>query len=174
MANTKNILVPQMGEGLQEVRIIEFLKRPGEAVHRDDILYSMETDKATMEVESPYEGRLSEWLASEGDVLAIGAPIAVIEEGAASAQQTDVGLEAAANREEYPEPSLADMAPMRAAEAVGGPSLSSPVAGERPRRVSPLQAATGGAPLIPPRTRAYSRDLGISEEEMRAIHAATV
>jgi pyruvate dehydrogenase E2 component (dihydrolipoamide acetyltransferase) len=57
------ILVPQMGEGLQEVILLNFHKQPGDAVKRDELIYSMETDKATMEVESPYEGVLQEWLA---------------------------------------------------------------------------------------------------------------
>src|SRR5579859_835670 len=74
-----DILVPQMGEGLQEVILLDFHKQPGDTVKRDELIYSMETDKATMEVESPYEGVLREWLAKEGDVMEIGAPIARME-----------------------------------------------------------------------------------------------
>src|SRR5262245_47545719 len=70
-----DILVPQMGEGLTEVRILEFHKKPGDRVKRDEILYSMETDKATMEVESAQEGVLIEWLAQADEVLPIGTPI---------------------------------------------------------------------------------------------------
>jgi len=74
-----DILIPQMGEGLQEVRILLFLKRPGDAIKRDEPIYEMETDKATVEVESPCEGILQEWLAREDEILPIGAPIARIE-----------------------------------------------------------------------------------------------
>jgi pyruvate/2-oxoglutarate dehydrogenase complex dihydrolipoamide acyltransferase (E2) component len=70
-----DVLVPQMGEGLQEVLVVEFFKQPGEKIRRDELFYSMETDKATMEVESPHEGTLIEWLAGVGDTLDIGAPI---------------------------------------------------------------------------------------------------
>ncbi len=70
-----DVLVPQMGEGLQEVLVVEFFKQPGEKIRRDELFYSMETDKATMEVESPHEGILIEWLAGVGDTLDIGAPI---------------------------------------------------------------------------------------------------
>ena len=76
---TREILVPQMGEGLQEVCILGFQKKAGDYVKRDELLYSMETDKAVMEVESPFEGILTEWLATEGAVLPIGAPVAKIE-----------------------------------------------------------------------------------------------
>ncbi len=157
-AEMQEVLVPQMGEGLQEVRIISFAKHPGERIRRDDILYSMETDKATMEVESPYQGVLVEWLAREGDVLKIGAPIARITDSG----DGDISSEATPERGEYPQPAPVDMQTMQAAEGVPG---------ARPRRLSPLAAATGGAPLIPPRTRALARELGISEDEMRTIHA---
>ncbi len=74
-----DVPVPQMGEGLQEVIIQKFLKQPGDFVRRDDLLYNMETDKAVMEVESPYEGILKEWLGEEGSVMPIGAAIARME-----------------------------------------------------------------------------------------------
>ena len=74
-----DVPVPQMGEGLQEVIIQKFLKQPGDFVRRDELLYNMETDKAVMEVESPYEGVLKEWLGEEGSVMPIGAAIARME-----------------------------------------------------------------------------------------------
>lgn len=75
----QELLIPQMGEGLQEVIIETFHKQPGDTIRRDEIIYSMETDKAVMEVESPYAGVLQEWLANEGDLMPIGAPVARIE-----------------------------------------------------------------------------------------------
>ncbi len=74
-----DVRVPQMGEGLQEVVIIGFHKKPGDTVKRDEILYSMETDKAAMDVESPYDGVVKEWLTTEGAVLPINTPVARIE-----------------------------------------------------------------------------------------------
>lgn len=82
----RDVLIPQMGEGLQEVRILAFSKRPGEHIAQDELIYSMETDKATMEVESPFEGKLVEWLAAEGQILPIGAPIARVETEATVAE----------------------------------------------------------------------------------------
>ena len=73
------IPIPQRGEGLQEVVILKFLKQPGDTIRRDDHLYNMETDKAVMEVESPYEGVLIEWLGEEGAVMPIGSAIARME-----------------------------------------------------------------------------------------------
>ena len=75
----EQLVVPQLGEGLQEARIIQLLKQAGQLVKRDEPLYQIETDKAVMDMESPYRGILSEWLVNEGEVVPVGAPIARIE-----------------------------------------------------------------------------------------------
>lgn len=136
------VLVPQMGEGLQEVRVLRFLKQPGDVVLRDEHIYEMETDKAVLEVESPYEGKIVEWLAGEGDILPIGAPIAKME--------TAMAVDASA-----PAHGHAPTAPVASSAA--------------PRPASSPRTDV----LIPPRTRAHCRKLGISEEEMRQIPAPT-
>ncbi len=69
------IVIPQLGEGLQEARIIRFLKNPGDEIARDEPVFEMETDKAVMEIESPSAGFLDEWLVAEGEVLPIGAVV---------------------------------------------------------------------------------------------------
>lgn len=74
-----SVRIPQMGEGLQEARLVGFLKKAGDTVRRDDPLYQMETDKAVMDVESPYDGKLLEWTAEEGKVLPIGSEIAKMD-----------------------------------------------------------------------------------------------
>lgn len=74
-----SVRIPQLGEGLQEALLVEFLKKPGDAVKRDEYIYVMETDKATSEVECPYEGTLVEWVVKEGQVLEIGTEIAKME-----------------------------------------------------------------------------------------------
>ncbi|MCU0316857.1 MAG: 2-oxo acid dehydrogenase subunit E2 [Fimbriimonadaceae bacterium] len=74
-----SLKIPQIGEGLQEARVVAFLKNPGDLIKRDEPIYQMETDKAVMDVESPYSGRLVKWLASPDDILPIGADIMVIE-----------------------------------------------------------------------------------------------
>lgn len=77
-----SVRIPQIGEGLQEARLVAVLKQPGEFVKRDEPIYQMETDKAVMDVESPYEGVLTEWLAPVDTILAIGAEVAKMEVGA--------------------------------------------------------------------------------------------
>lgn len=96
-----DIRVPQMGEGLREVLILKLVKKAGEFVRRDEVIYVMESDKALVEVESPYEGILKEWLVDEAHAVPVGAPIARIE--SASATEEDISCaetadEAAASR----------------------------------------------------------------------------
>ena len=74
-----SVRIPQLGEGLQEALLVEFLKQPGDSIKRDDPIYVMETDKATTDVESPYEGTLVEWTVETGSVLEIGTEIAKME-----------------------------------------------------------------------------------------------
>ena len=73
-----SIRIPQLGEGLQEALLVEFIKNPGDKVERDEPIYVMETDKATTDVESPYSGKLVEWTVEPGTVLSIGAEIGKI------------------------------------------------------------------------------------------------
>ena len=74
-----SVRIPQLGEGLQEALLVELLKQPGDTIRRDEPIYTMETDKATTDVESPYDGKLVEWLVEPGTVLSIGHEIAKME-----------------------------------------------------------------------------------------------
>jgi len=75
----ESVRIPQIGEGLQEARLVAVLKQPGEFIKRDEPIYQMETDKAVMDVESPYEGTLIEWLAEVDSILPIGAEVAKMQ-----------------------------------------------------------------------------------------------
>ena len=76
---TVSIRIPQLGEGLREAYLVDFLKTPGDAVLRDEPLFTMETDKAVSDVESPHAGTLVKWLVEVDSVLEIGTEIAIIE-----------------------------------------------------------------------------------------------
>lgn len=78
--------IPQIGEGLQEARLVAVLKSPGDNVKRDEPIYQIETDKAVMDVESPFDGTIVKWLAEPDTVLKIGADVLVLETGSAGAQ----------------------------------------------------------------------------------------
>ena len=73
---TAELSVPQLGEGLREVRIVEILRRAGDAVTRGEPIYVIETDKSTVELESPVDGTIERWTVSPGDVVPVGAVVA--------------------------------------------------------------------------------------------------
>ena len=71
--------VPQMGEGLCEVKLISFLKNPGDSIKEDEIIYEMETDKSIVSVESAHQGKLVKWVVEEGAVVEVGSTLAILE-----------------------------------------------------------------------------------------------
>lgn len=73
------VAVPQFGEGLREVRIVEILRRAGDAVTRGEPIYVVETDKSTVELEAPFDGTIERWTVSPGDVVPVGAVVARFE-----------------------------------------------------------------------------------------------
>jgi pyruvate/2-oxoglutarate dehydrogenase complex dihydrolipoamide acyltransferase (E2) component len=76
--STREIRVPQLGEGLREARIVELLREPGAVLRRGDPLYVIETDKTTVELEVPCDGTLLEWSVAPDDVVAIDAVVALV------------------------------------------------------------------------------------------------
>jgi 2-oxoglutarate dehydrogenase E2 component (dihydrolipoamide succinyltransferase) len=72
------ILMPQMGESVMEATIISWLKKEGEKVEIEEPLLEVATDKVDTEVPSIQSGIIKEFLAKEGDVIQIGAPIALL------------------------------------------------------------------------------------------------
>ncbi|HEX7914258.1 biotin/lipoyl-containing protein, partial [Rudaea sp.] len=79
MSETKTFRLPDLGEGLPDATIVEWLVKPGDTVALDAPLISMETAKAIVEVPSPYSGKLVKVYGSNGDVIATGAPLADFE-----------------------------------------------------------------------------------------------
>jgi len=131
-----SVRIPQLGEGLQEALLVEFLKQPGETINRDDPIYVMETDKATTDVESPYDGKLVQWTVEAGSVLEIGAEIGKMEV-AEGVKEMPVGHGPA---ETTPNP----------APTAGEPSVATAT---QPKPVRSSRV------MIPPKTRKYLKEL---------------
>lgn len=137
-----SVRIPQIGEGLQEARLVAVLKQPGEKVKRDEPIYQMETDKAVMDVESPYEGVLLEWMAPVDTILPIGGEVARMEVG-------------------------------DGVQEVGGGHGPAPT--EQPVTAAATSTATDGGARnanIPPRTRAYAKEKGLSDAQLAKVPAA--
>jgi pyruvate/2-oxoglutarate dehydrogenase complex dihydrolipoamide acyltransferase (E2) component len=78
MASTFKL--PDLGEGLTEGEIARWLVIEGQEVAEDDPLVEIQTDKATVDIPSPYGGTVLQILVAEGEVAPVGAPLVVIGE----------------------------------------------------------------------------------------------
>ncbi|TVR92435.1 MAG: 2-oxo acid dehydrogenase subunit E2 [Wenzhouxiangellaceae bacterium] len=75
--------LPDLGEGLPDAEIVEWLVKEGDQVELDQPMVSMETAKAVVEVPSPYTGRIIKFHGQAGDVIQTGAPLAEFDTGEA-------------------------------------------------------------------------------------------
>jgi len=78
----KAFRVPDLGEGLEEVTVSCWYVTVGDEVELNQLLCSVETAKAEVEIPSPYAGRITETCGAEGDVLKVGAVLVRIETAA--------------------------------------------------------------------------------------------
>ncbi len=76
MAET--ISMPKLGFDMAEGTLVRWVKKTGEAVNKGDVLAEIETDKATVEVESTASGVVRKLIVDEGSVVPIGSPIAIV------------------------------------------------------------------------------------------------
>ncbi|WP_417679860.1 dihydrolipoamide acetyltransferase family protein [Pseudodonghicola sp.] len=148
-----SIRVPDIGEGIAETEVAEWLVALGQQVREDDPLAALMTDKATVEVPSPISGKVV-WLgAAEGDIVAVGAELIRLEVDGPGNWTGEEDAAPVAPAEEAP----VQAAPKAAAPSSVAPeqpvaSSASPVAPLRPE---------GERPLAPPSVRARAREAGV-------------
>jgi pyruvate dehydrogenase E2 component (dihydrolipoamide acetyltransferase) len=122
MADVKEARVPDIGN-FDGVPVIEVLVKAGDRVEKDQSLVTLESDKATMEVPSPFAGTIREVKVKVGDEVAEGAVIAMIEADGEAAKSEPKPAEAP-KAEAAKQAPQATSAPARASE----PAKSEPVA----------------------------------------------
>ncbi|MBI5289127.1 MAG: 2-oxo acid dehydrogenase subunit E2 [Chloroflexi bacterium] len=120
----QQLVMPNVGEGVAEGTVTQWLKHEGDTVAADEPVVEIETDKAVVEIPSPYSGTLARILVQEGETVPIGTTLAEFEtEGAAVAPR------------ESPAPSVTAAAPAGALAAARGVPIG---AARRTRRYSPV------------------------------------
>jgi pyruvate dehydrogenase E2 component (dihydrolipoamide acetyltransferase) len=72
------VIMPKMGDGMEEGTLLEWLKKDGDEVKTGDIIGTIQTDKATLELEAPGRGKLTGFLIEPGATVPVGVPIAAI------------------------------------------------------------------------------------------------
>ncbi|HJO04804.1 MAG TPA: dihydrolipoamide acetyltransferase family protein [Acidobacteriota bacterium] len=161
------IKLPEIGEGTAEGEIIKWLVSEGEVVDEDTPLVEVMTDKATVEIPSPFPGTILELRAKEGEVVDVGAVILLIGNG-----EDDASREVSEDREAHDttqpddhvdsttriEAQEIEEDPVAAARAMARAELDAE--GDGPAVWEVPLAAVGAVPSTPA-TRRLARELGI-------------
>lgn len=151
MAEIKKVLIPDIGD-FKDVPIIDILVKPGDAVSVEDSLITLESDKATIEIPSPYAGVIKEIFVKAGDKTSEGNAILAIE------ITGDTQTEAAGQLE-------ASTISVQTDTALAAPENPPEAAQETPKPL-PQQVAT--ARIVPskahasPSIRRFARELGVN------------
>jgi 2-oxoisovalerate dehydrogenase E2 component (dihydrolipoyl transacylase) len=171
------IKMPDIGEGIAEVELVEWHVQPGDAVVEDQVLADVMTDKATVEIPSPVHGKVISLGGKVGDVMGVGTELIRLEvegagnvaEGAppvtgrapaaAAASQAAPAVAAAAKPAADSAPAPSTSAPI-AGVAVAPPTPSARPAGGRPT-AAPVMRAPGEKPVASPAVRRRAWELGI-------------
>lgn len=103
-----DVIVPTLGESVSEATVAQWMKKVGDPVAADEALVELETDKVTLEVNSPTNGTLSSIVAEEGATVGVAAVLAVVTSGAVASAPVAAQVPAA------PEASAPASAPAQA------------------------------------------------------------
>ncbi|MES9993033.1 MAG: dihydrolipoyllysine-residue acetyltransferase [Candidatus Thiodiazotropha sp.] len=162
MGKTTDVVIPDIGD-FESVEIIEILVSEGDQVAVEESLLTLESDKATMDIPSPYAGEVASLLVKVGDKVTEGDRILTIE-----AVASDEGKESEKNS--APPPAAEELETVQAP----APAPSEPAAavaeqprlpGEKEARVPPVPEGFPGSseakPHASPSVRRFARELGV-------------
>ncbi len=167
--------LPEIGEGVTEAEILQWLVGQGDSVGENTPLVEVMTDKATVEIPSDVTGVVTELKWVEGDVVPIGAVLMLLDGDAAASAPGPAKKKTRASRrnkqqEVAQRAAEAQVEPAPAAAAVTPSPAPAPVASDDGPRLtvisSPPRAANGGPVLAAPLTRKLARELGIELEDV--------
>ncbi|MCJ1878261.1 dihydrolipoamide acetyltransferase family protein [Pseudomonas nitroreducens] len=156
---THVIKMPDIGEGIAEVELVEWHVQVGDEVHEDQLLAEVMTDKATVEIPSPVAGKILALGGVPGQVMAVGGELIRLEvEGQGNhreAAQQKANEEAPTQPAEKPAPVAEAAKPAPRVESKPVAPAVRPAPSPAPRR------APGEKPLASPAVRQRARDLGV-------------
>ncbi|KEO91241.1 branched-chain alpha-keto acid dehydrogenase subunit E2 [Erythrobacter longus] len=160
--------MPDVGEGVAEAEIVEWMVKVGDTVSEDQHLVDVMTDKATIDIESPVDGKVIEVAGEVGDVVAVGSMLLVVEVEGEDVPEVEEEAAAAPAPTPAPAPALepidATPEPVRPEPVEGQPQTSSD--GEH-ASTSSARTDVGVKVLASPAVRQRARDLGIDLSEVK-------
>jgi len=123
MAETINM--PKLGFDMAEGLLVRWVKQVGETINKGDVLAEIETDKATVEVESSASGVVLQLIAEQGTMVPINAPIAVV---GAAGEKVEVDSPSKVKSQKSDEPSNVERLTLNVKPAEGALVKASPLA----------------------------------------------
>jgi len=173
MAEHKTFLLPDLGEGLPDATIVEWMVKPGDTILLDAPLVSMETAKAVVEVPSPVSGKVLKLAGGPGDVIVTGKMLAEFELDAslpqrAEGQDTGHHHGGGDHAPAAPAKTAAPEAKTEAAREDSGTVVGAMQSSDAVRSESAV--AVGGVKAMPA-VRAQARKLGVDIARVRATGA---
>jgi 2-oxoisovalerate dehydrogenase E1 component len=133
---TQEIVVPIMGEGIRNAKVVTLLKKPGDAIALDDPLCEVETDKAVYPIESSFAGTMGEWKTEVGATVDIGEVLGtILTEGDGTAEKIE--RTAARNGDSEATPTEAPRPALQKSKSAGIEPALSPTIVRRLGRVVP-------------------------------------
>jgi pyruvate dehydrogenase E2 component (dihydrolipoamide acetyltransferase) len=148
---TIEVRVPDIGD-FKDVAVIELLVKVGDTIKVEQSLFTVESDKASMEIPSPAAGVLKELKVKIGDTVNIGDLVAVLEGAAGASAPAAAAAAPAAQPAAAPAPAPTAAAPASAAAAVPAHQPGTP---------------TAGLPHASPSVRKFARELGVPLAEVK-------
>ena len=170
---THVIKMPDIGEGIAQVELVEWFVKVGDTVTEDQVVADVMTDKATVEIPSPVSGKVLALGGQPGEVMAVGSELIRIEVEGAGNHKAD--LHKAAPHKESAEPASAAehkpaAAPKPEPAKVEAPAASAaPVSTDQARSAPIVPRAANDKPLASPAVRKRAWDAGI---ELRYVHGS--
>ncbi|MEQ9812277.1 MAG: dihydrolipoamide acetyltransferase family protein [Azospirillaceae bacterium] len=162
------ITVPKLSATMTEATVLRWAKAPGEMVEAGELLVELETDKAALEVEATGSGVLAERRAEEGDVVAVGAVLALLEPEAppvkgGTAKAAAPGRKTESGKQPRKAQRLEDTGPSATASSSAVPTgAGSPMPGLRRPRPAPQRRV-----LATPLARRIAAASGVALEDIR-------
>ena len=161
--------LPDIGEGIAEAEIVTWHVKVGDRIEEDGRVADVMTDKATVEMESPVSGVVLEVAGEEGDMIAIGSPLVIIETDGEIAEDAH-GSPAVAERIEMENPAADDADRVNStapAAAPDAPPEPAPALAQVAARASAPEAPHAKV-LASPAVRARAKDLGVDLAQVKA------
>ena len=168
--------MPKMGDGMEEGTLLEWLKKDGDTVKSGEVIGNIQTDKATLELESPGSGVLTGILLEAGGTVPVGKPIAIIlkagetlpagwgsgaavaSSAAAPAPSTEPAVvsNGKVSEEIAPAAPAAPAAPVKTDERIKASPLARKIAAEKGIDLSQVSGSGPGGRIVEKDVRAFT------------------